>query len=64
MWYKVAVRASQHLNENVKLRLDSPTLRALERLAVQGDRTVAAEMRRALRDHVKAAEADGQKEAA
>ena len=45
-------RKSTHLNENVKLRIDSDTLRALEQLAAAGDRTVAAEMRRALRAHI------------
>ncbi len=45
------------LKENIKLRLDTETLQALERLAEEGDRTVAAEMRRALRKHVADAEA-------
>jgi len=47
--------ARQHLTENVKLRIDPETLRALEVLADKGDRTVAAEMRRALRTHIQAA---------
>ena len=47
---------SEVLQENVKLRLDSETLRALERLAKAGDRNVAQEMRRALRKHVAEAE--------
>jgi predicted transcriptional regulator len=50
--------ARQHLTENVKLRIDSQTLRALERLAALGDRSVAAEMRRALRSHIEASEVD------
>ncbi len=41
--------ARQILTENVKLRIDRETLDALERLAEESDRTVAAEMRRALR---------------
>jgi predicted transcriptional regulator len=48
------VSARQHLTEKVNLKLDTETLRALERLAEDGDRTVAAEMRRALRAHVEA----------
>ncbi len=43
---------STHLAENIKLRLDTETLRALERLAQAGDRTVAAEIRRAVRKHI------------
>lgn len=43
---------SEHLTENIKLRLDTETLRALEQLARDGDRNVAQEMRRALRRHV------------
>jgi predicted transcriptional regulator len=46
------VSARQHLSEKINLKLDTETLRALERLADAGDRTVAAEMRRALRKHV------------
>ncbi len=46
------VRPEGHLTENVKLRLDRELLDALERLAHEGDRTVAAEMRRGLRRHV------------
>jgi predicted transcriptional regulator len=46
----------QHLNVNVKLRIDEELQLALERLAILSDRTVAAEMRRALRAHVRAAE--------
>ncbi len=37
---------------NVKLRIDDDLWAALQKLALAGDRTVAAEMRRALRDHV------------
>ncbi len=47
-----------HLTENIKLRIDVELLDALRRLAESGDRTVAAEMRRALRAHVKAQEAN------
>ncbi len=52
---------SEHLKENIKLRLDTETLRALERLAEKGYRNVSQEMRMALRAHVARAEAeDGQ----
>ncbi len=44
--------ARQILTENVKLRIDAETLAALERIAKAGDRTVAAEMRRAIRKHL------------
>jgi hypothetical protein len=50
------VSSNQHLSEKINLKLDAETLRSLERLALLGDRTVAAEMRRALRAHVRAAE--------
>lgn len=43
---------STHLTENLKVRLDTESLRALERLAEEGDRTVAAEIRRAIRAHI------------
>ncbi len=43
---------STHLNENLKLRIDTETLRALEALAKAGDRNVSQEIRRALRFHV------------
>ncbi len=48
--------ARQILTENVKLRIDSETLEALERLAAASDRTVAAEMRRAIRLYLAQAE--------
>ncbi len=48
---------STHLAETLKLRIDTETLRALERLARDGDRTIAAEVRRVLRKHVAEAEA-------
>lgn len=44
------------LEENIKLRLDTETLRALERLAAEGDRNVSQEIRRALRAYVAASE--------
>jgi predicted transcriptional regulator len=43
---------SEHLKENIKLRLDTETLQALERLAEKGYRNVSQEMRKALREHV------------
>jgi predicted transcriptional regulator len=43
---------SEHLKENIKLRLDTETLRALERIAEKGYRNVSQEMRKALREHV------------
>jgi hypothetical protein len=43
---------NQNLTEKVKLRLDVALLNALRRLAESGDRTIAAEIRRALRAHV------------
>ena len=51
-----------HLKENVKLRIDEETLRTLERLAAEGDRTVAAEMRRALRAHIERATSQERKD--
>jgi predicted transcriptional regulator len=45
---------SEHLTENIKLRLDGETLEALRQLAASGDRNVAQEMRRALRAYVEA----------
>jgi Ribbon-helix-helix protein, copG family len=45
-----------YLTENVKLRITADMLEALKRLANEGDRTVAAEMRRALRRHIQASE--------
>ncbi len=44
--------ARQILTENVKLRIDRETLEALERRAAASDRTVAAEMRRAIRKYL------------
>ncbi len=41
--------ARQILTENVKLRLDRETLDELERVSAAADRTVAAEIRRAIR---------------
>lgn len=52
MWYIGARMTTSHLSENLKVRLDTETLKALERLAAAGDRTVAAEIRRALRAHI------------
>jgi hypothetical protein len=46
--------SNRYLTEKVNLKLDVGTLDALRRLAELGDRTVAAEMRRALRAHVEA----------
>jgi len=42
----------KRFTEQVKIRLEKDTLRTLERLARDGDRTVQAEMRRALRLHI------------
>jgi predicted transcriptional regulator len=50
---------SEHLTENIKLRLDRETLEALRRLADLGDRNVAQEMRRALRAHIERSAAKG-----
>lgn len=50
------VSSNQHLSEKIHLKLDAELLDALRRLAELGDRTVAAEIRRALREHVKGAE--------
>ncbi len=44
----------KNLSVNVKLKIDEDTRLALEQLAQAGDRTVAAEMRRALRAHIRA----------
>ncbi len=52
----IVPRMSEHLKENIKLRLDTETLRALERLAEKGYRNVSQEMRMALRAHVARAE--------
>jgi predicted transcriptional regulator len=41
-----------YLTERINLWLDAELLHSLENLASRGDRTVAAEMRRALRSHV------------
>jgi predicted transcriptional regulator len=41
-----------HLTERINLWLDAELLHSLEDLASRGDRTIAAEMRRALRAHV------------
>ena len=38
---------------NVKLRMDSELYEALKRIAAQNEGTVAAEMRKALRSHVR-----------
>jgi hypothetical protein len=43
-----------HLTERINLWLDKELFHQLEVLAVAGDRTIAAEMRRALRTHVAA----------
>ncbi len=43
---------SEYLKENIKLRLDTETLRALEELAKAGDRNVSQEIRRAIRKHL------------
>lgn len=53
-----------HLTENIKLRIDTELREELERLALLGDRTVAAEMRRALRKHVRDAQTDDGEQAA
>ncbi len=42
---------------NIKLRIDEDLNEALKALASAGDRSVAAEMRRALRVHVERAQA-------
>ncbi len=42
----------QYLTVNVKLRIDEQLQADLEELAREGDRSVAAEMRRALRQYV------------
>jgi predicted transcriptional regulator len=44
--------SNKYLTEKVNLKLDVELLDALRRLAEIGDRTVAAEMRRALRAHI------------
>lgn len=49
-----------HLTEPVKFRIDSDLKRELEELAKNGDRTLAAEMRRALRKHVRDSQAEEQ----
>jgi predicted transcriptional regulator len=41
-----------HLTERINLWLDKELFHQLEVLATAGDRTIAAEMRRALRAHV------------
>ena len=56
LWY-TSSHMSEHLKENVKLRLDSELLRRLERLADKGDRNVSQEMRRGLRWYADAEEA-------
>ena len=64
MTYPVAVVLSPpmtttgHLNVNVKLRIDGDLDEELKRLALLGDRSVAAEMRRALRHWVAQARDD------
>jgi hypothetical protein len=44
-----------HLTERINLWLDKELFLELGTLAANGDRTIAAEMRRALRAHVEAA---------
>ncbi len=56
MVYCGRVAPNGNLNVNVKLRIDNELALALTKLALAGDRTVAAEMRRALRAHVEASE--------
>ncbi len=51
VWSSVADMTTP-LKVNVKLRIEDDLWAALQKLALAGDRTVAAEMRRALRDHV------------
>ncbi len=51
---------AEHLTVNVKLRIDEDLQLALERLAREGDRSVAAEMRRALREYVVTKSAEAQ----
>ncbi len=53
----VVPHMSEHLKENIKLRLDTETLRAIEALAKAGDRNVSQEIRRAIRKHVAEAQA-------
>jgi plasmid stability protein len=45
-----------HLTERINLWLDKELFHALEVLAAESERTIAAEMRLALRAHVAAAE--------
>lgn len=42
----------QYLTNNIKLRIDDESFEALEALAKKGDRTVAAQIRRAIREHL------------
>jgi len=44
----------RNLDVNLKLRLDTPTHKAVQKLARTGDRSVAQELRRAIRNHVNA----------
>ncbi len=48
------MKAAKHLDVNLKLRLDTPTHKAVQRLAKRGDRSVVQELRRAIRNHVAA----------
>ncbi len=50
--------ARQILTENLKLRLDRETLDELERVAAAADRTVAAEIRRAIRRYLAEVQAE------
>ncbi len=47
-----------NLTENLKLRIDSELKAELLELALEGDRTLQQEMRRALRDHVRRAKVE------
>ena len=46
--------ARRNLDVNLKLRLDTPTHKAIQKLARAGDRTITQELRRAIRNHVAA----------
>ncbi len=54
MWSRVVTVTHGYLKVNVKLRIDADLHEALQRLAEVGERTVAGEMRLALRAHVRA----------
>ncbi len=49
--------AETELTENVKLRISPADRRALAQIAKAGDRSVSAEIRRAIRSHIEAAQA-------